>query len=245
MVETRCLNCDAVLAGEWCARCGQRRRPVDPAWGEIVQEAVEEFLHVDGRAARTLRLLIARPGELTAEVFRGRRAPYVSPLRLYLTASLVYFLLVAVLPNADFNVPSEGPPADEQVTMTIAAIERILAAIPRAIFALVPVFALLVSITHRHVRRNFPAFLVFALHVHAAFFMVMTLTVPLQMFASDLWISAAQLAVAFGMVGYLTAALRRVFGGTSMQAFGRAVAIASIHTVVFTATLVALWFAFR
>lgn len=244
MAEARCLNCGAALGGDWCAHCGQRVRPVDPAWGEIVREAADEFLHVDGRAARTLRLLVTRPGELTAELLRGRRAPYVSPLRLYLTASLVYFLLVAVLPNADFNAPSEGAPADQRVALTIATIERILAAIPRAIFALVPVFAWLVRLTHRQARRHFPAFLVFALHVHAAFFLVMTLTVPLQIFASDLWISAAQLAVALGMVGYLAAASRRVFGGTAMQAFVRAVAIASIHTVVFSATLVALWFAF-
>jgi hypothetical protein len=245
VIETRCLNCEAVLNGDWCGRCGQRHRPVDPSWGEIVHEAADELLHVDGKVARTLRLLITRPGELTAEVLRGRRAPYVSPLRLYLTASLVYFLLGAVLPNADFNVETIDATPDEQVGLTIAAIERILAMVPRAIFALVPVFAFLVKLTHRHLPWKYPAFLFFALHTHAAFFTIMTLTVPLQMFASDIWISAAQLAVCLGMVAYLGVALRRVGGGTLMQTFGRAVAITSIHAVVFIATLVGLWFAFK
>ena len=243
MSESRCLNCEAALIGEWCAHCGQRRMPVDPSWHELVSEAAEELLHVDGKAGRTVRLLLTRPGELTSELLRGRRAPYVSPLRLYLTASLVYFLLGAVLPDADFNVGSGALPADEQVLLTISTIERIVAAVPRAIFALVPFFALLVRLMYRRVSRNYPAFLHFSLHVHAAFFTVMAVTVPFQTFASDLWISAAHLVVALGMVVYLALALRRVFGGTLLQALWRAAAIATLHMMAFTAVLVGLWFA--
>jgi uncharacterized protein DUF3667 len=45
----------------------------------------------------TLRLLLFRPGALTAEYFLGRRARYLAPLRLYLTSTLLFFFLISVL----------------------------------------------------------------------------------------------------------------------------------------------------
>jgi hypothetical protein len=56
-------------------------------------ESLEDVISVDGRLLRSLRLLITRPGFLTAEWRRGRRASYIRPLRLYLLTALVYFLL--------------------------------------------------------------------------------------------------------------------------------------------------------
>jgi hypothetical protein len=47
----------------------------------------------------SLRDLVLRPGMLTREFLEGRRARYISPLRLYLMASLVYFLLAAGAPD--------------------------------------------------------------------------------------------------------------------------------------------------
>jgi hypothetical protein len=44
------------------------------------------------------------PGRLTREYLEGHRARYISPVRLYLTASLVYFLVAASAPNLDTNV---------------------------------------------------------------------------------------------------------------------------------------------
>lgn len=46
-------------------------------------------------------------------------------------------------------------------------------------------------------------------------------------------------------LAYLAVALRRVFGGTPMQARGRVIAIATLHIVAITGTLVGLWFALR
>src|SRR5438552_18510052 len=53
----------------------------------------------DGRLASSLQQQILRPGLLTHEFLAGRRARYISPLRLYLTASLIYFVLAASAPN--------------------------------------------------------------------------------------------------------------------------------------------------
>ena len=99
---TACRNCGAVLAGAFCARCGQEDRPVDPTLREMVREAVGEFTNFDGRLAATMRALL-HPGRLTLEWIAGRRARYVAPLRLYLTVSVLYFFISAVGPDDEFR----------------------------------------------------------------------------------------------------------------------------------------------
>ncbi|HMG13570.1 MAG TPA: DUF3667 domain-containing protein [Gemmatimonadaceae bacterium] len=94
-----CLNCGAPLTGAFCASCGQRDIPPYPSVRELVVDAAAEFSGWDGRLANTLRDLIRRPGLLTHEFLEGRRVRSISPIRLYLVTSLVYFLLAASAPN--------------------------------------------------------------------------------------------------------------------------------------------------
>jgi hypothetical protein len=94
-----CLNCGTPLAGAFCADCGQRDIPKYPSVRDLVVDAAAEFSGWDGRLATSLRDLILRPGMLTREFLEGRRVRYISPLRLYLMASLVYFLLAAGAPD--------------------------------------------------------------------------------------------------------------------------------------------------
>jgi hypothetical protein len=97
--EPPCLNCGAPITGPFCARCGQRDVPPYPSVRELAIDAVTEFSGWDGRLASTLRALIRRPGFLTHEFLEGRRIRYISPLRLYLVASLVYFVVAAAAPD--------------------------------------------------------------------------------------------------------------------------------------------------
>ena len=94
-----CLNCSAPLAGPFCAECGQRDIPPYPSVRELAVDAFAEVSGWDGRFATTIRTLVRRPGKLTREFLEGRRARYISPLRLYLMASLVYFVLAATAPD--------------------------------------------------------------------------------------------------------------------------------------------------
>jgi hypothetical protein len=93
-----CRNCGADLSGEFCAACGQRAIDPDPTLREFLHELAEEFLHWDGKLASTFRTLVTRPGALTAEYLAGRRIRFISPLRLYLTCSVLYFALSALVP---------------------------------------------------------------------------------------------------------------------------------------------------
>jgi hypothetical protein len=89
--------------GAFCADCGQRDIPPYPSVRELVVDVAAEFSGWDGRLATSLRDLILRPGMLTREFLEGRRVRYISPLRLYLMASLVYFLLAAGAPNLNLG----------------------------------------------------------------------------------------------------------------------------------------------
>lgn len=97
-VERLCLNCGEPLHGAFCSACGQRVLPPRPSLRELIGEAFAEFSGWDGKLAITMRLLLARPGQLTLDFLDGLRVRYITPLRLYLSVSLVYFLLSAAAP---------------------------------------------------------------------------------------------------------------------------------------------------
>jgi hypothetical protein len=93
-----CPNCEAPLVGPYCAGCGQRDAPDDPTLREVAADAFQELVSVDGRLLATLRALL-RPGRLTIELAAGRRARYVSPLRVYLTCSVLLFAVLTLQPD--------------------------------------------------------------------------------------------------------------------------------------------------
>jgi hypothetical protein len=101
--ETVCRNCGAALTGPFCAQCGQRVVPPHPTTKELAGDAYNELVGWDGRFARTIRLLVARPGELTRAVIEGRRAQFVGSVRLYLMCSVLYFVVQAGAPLPDVN----------------------------------------------------------------------------------------------------------------------------------------------
>jgi Protein of unknown function (DUF3667) len=97
---SRCLNCSATLVGRFCAACGQRALPPHPTLRELAGDAWNELSGYDGRIAATFRGLL-KPGLLTRRYIEGQRARYLSPVRLYLTVSVIYFLVAAAAPSLD------------------------------------------------------------------------------------------------------------------------------------------------
>lgn len=107
--SSECLNCGSPLAGPFCAQCGQRAIPPYPSVRELVTDAFWELSGWDGRFAGTVRALLLSPGRLTTAFLEGRRVRFISPLRLYLVASLVYFLVAASAPNLRPNGVLDAP----------------------------------------------------------------------------------------------------------------------------------------
>ncbi|MBO9663989.1 DUF3667 domain-containing protein [Dokdonella sp.] len=96
-----CANCGAVLGGEYCHACGQKRFVAsDRRFGHLLRQFLASATDLDGRIWRTLRALLLRPGLLSREYMEGRRAGWISPVSLFLAVSVVYFL--APLHGGDF-----------------------------------------------------------------------------------------------------------------------------------------------
>lgn len=91
-----CSNCGATLTGPFCHICGQRdddfKRPI---WS-LFREILDNVFSSDSRLFKTLFLLVLVPGGLTRAFAQGRRAQFVPPLRLYITVSIMFFVIVAI-----------------------------------------------------------------------------------------------------------------------------------------------------
>ena len=100
-----CLNCGEVLTGQHCSHCGQRARvQVISLWG-LVKDFLGDVFDWDSRVWRTLRPLAFRPGLVTQEYLRGRRAHYTPPFRMYLILSVIFFLIASVFdPGKDISL---------------------------------------------------------------------------------------------------------------------------------------------
>lgn len=252
-----CPNCGAPAPEAYCGRCGQPQQDhLRTSLGDLAREGVEELLAWDAKILTSFRRLLLSPGFLTTEYLAGRRARYLRPLRLYLTASVVFFLVASLLPGELVNVGGQGVSAGGGairfgVTETagdIAAatsasaspdstgpsfervVERRLTqldslgpegrrtlsdhverTLPKAVFAMVPLFALLLRGLHARQGLYYAEHLIFALHVHAFGFLLFTLV---ELCSSVTASGLVDAVAVVWLLGYLFVALRRVYGRT-------------------------------
>lgn len=96
-----CPNCDTWVDDEFCPHCGQRNATRLVSVRRFVRDALEDQFSLNGTLPRTLGALLFRPGRLTADYVDGRIARYIPPLKLYLLASVVFFVAVWSIADAD------------------------------------------------------------------------------------------------------------------------------------------------
>ena len=289
-----CLNCGEVLHGAFCSACGQRDIPPSPTSRELARDAFEDISGWDGRFASTIRALIAKPGMLTREFLEGRRARYITPVRLYLAASVVYFLLAAGTPTIRLDsgqslflgvhIGSDTlvhKPSTDAERLGIAARESIqkggitdaeraaalqeiarapkllrplfrrvvddpigfrrsvVAAMPRMLFVLLPLFAIIVSVFYRG--RRYPEHLAFALHLHAFIFFALGVSALSKYSQIPIVAIIGGLTALIWIPVYATVAFRRVYGssvvGTLAREIGIAVLYCTLAALAFAATI--------
>ncbi|MEZ5946629.1 MAG: DUF3667 domain-containing protein [Hyphomonas sp.] len=97
VTDTNCLNCGEPLAGEFCHACGQSAHSVRRPFWALFAESLETLFSIDGRIARTLPDLLLKPGKMTRAYLDGQRARFIPPFRLYVLASLVFFVAMPLL----------------------------------------------------------------------------------------------------------------------------------------------------
>ena len=183
-----CLNCQTPLAGRFCHQCGQEGRSSLFTLRQLLAEVVHEVLDLEGKVVRSLGQLLFRPGRMTLEYIEGKRVRYVSPVRIYLLASLLSVASQAVF-GEEGMVPvperaATGPvhPATAQPgpsiapgvkvtvgdsTMSKAAFKRAAEWFPTAFMVLPPALGLLMMAMYRRRKLPYSAHLFLALHLQA------------------------------------------------------------------------------
>lgn len=87
-----CKNCGHNGSGSYCSNCGQKYEQLSKPFGEILADLFGA-LNIDSSIFSTLVPFLFRPGFLTTEYIEGRRKKYMSPVRLYLFLSVVFFFI--------------------------------------------------------------------------------------------------------------------------------------------------------
>ncbi|MCA9727521.1 MAG: DUF3667 domain-containing protein [Candidatus Eisenbacteria bacterium] len=232
---TTCLNCGTPFSTPFCPECGQERGPSILTFRELLSSTVDHYLSLDSKFVRSLIPFLRHPGMLSEEYVRGRRQRYVSPIRLYLVTSLVFFVTASFFvdrseqgflhiqnssertvspdsskvtirrgPAPQFAITRSGQVAGDSLDRTTAGEgsdsvpgnqfsedakgtffrklfetdPRVISShfvkqIPRALFLLVPLFALLLKLVYWRRSRAYIEHLVFALHSHAFLFLIL------------------------------------------------------------------------
>lgn len=93
--DNLCQNCGTPELGEYCVSCGQKNSDLHAPIGALVGEFIEESLGFDSRLRHTLVPFLFKPGFITRDYNAGRRVRYTSPLKLYLVASVIFFLALS------------------------------------------------------------------------------------------------------------------------------------------------------
>lgn len=101
-----CLNCGTALIDAHCHRCGQAGH-VHRTAGAFFHDVLHDVFHFEGKAWRTLPMLVFHPGALTRRYAAGERARFVSPIAMFLFSVFLLFAILAQLSmfhlgNGDF-----------------------------------------------------------------------------------------------------------------------------------------------
>jgi hypothetical protein len=95
---SNCLNCSHPVSGHFCMHCGQENEDRNVALKLLLADLLSDVISFDSKLFRTVLPLLFRPGFLTNEYNAGRRVRYLAPLKLYLTLSVLFFLVFSWRP---------------------------------------------------------------------------------------------------------------------------------------------------
>jgi Protein of unknown function (DUF3667) len=280
-IDGRCTNCEQPLAEprpNFCPECGQDTNLNPPTLREFWAQFTDTYLAPRGAMWTTLKMLLTRPGELTAQYLTGRRRQYVLPLRLFGLATVVMLVVmraVSVIELSALDDPavtaalaerpsqvslelgfgragiSEGrfyceglnpwlcrrlqAKLDMSTHDLLVQIERVSDRMARnaglVMLVLLPAFAGVLTLLYRYRGMGYTEHLVFALHLHAFWFLVVAL-----MMTAPAWLLLPAVLV---IPGYAGLAFRRVYGGRAWGLVWRGALLTVVHLLL-VATIVAL-----
>lgn len=110
----KCLNCGHPLdlSDRYCSYCGQLNTTKRLSLGDFFNEFILSVFTYDSRFRYTIKDLLFKPGTITRNYVDGKRLKYANPFRFFLSASIFYFIMLAIIGlfNEDepFNLDNGG-----------------------------------------------------------------------------------------------------------------------------------------
>jgi hypothetical protein len=258
-----CPSCETFVATPYCPSCGERPHPArDLTVRGLLEQAFEALTDIDGRVLRSLRHLIARPGELTVAFVHGRRKPYLAPIPLFLAANVLFFAMESMSGGTVFSTPLDShlrtqPWSDaarpliarrlDDLQTTAAAyaprFDGAVALHARSLILLMAIaFTAWPAVVFRRRRQPFAAHVVFSLHLYAFTLLLLsagTLVPAVPMLwggsrsASEGLDRALSLALVAACAVYLFRAVAAVYGARGVRRALACAALTAGSVVVF------------
>ena len=196
-----CENCGTALQGVYCHQCGQSCWTTTRFFGSVLADLLENLFSYDSRAVRTLPRLLFAPGGLCNDYLQGKRVRYLPPFRLYLFASIVFFLIAPMLNtitvnpqgNLEFNFVSNQEIEEAHLSSSLKDklkkvmisnprefLRKILNSLPTTMFLLLPVIALLLKGLYLFSGRYYMEHLITVLFAQSYLFLMLLIALLLD-----------------------------------------------------------------
>lgn len=121
-----CQNCGHEDSGRFCSNCGQSFINLNRPMKEILGDFLGIF-SIDRSILNTIRPFLFKPGFLTSEYLAGRRKRYMSPVKLYIFLSIVFFFVARMSAiRSDGNSNNFSLDVNNDSTETIVPLDSAL-----------------------------------------------------------------------------------------------------------------------
>lgn len=122
--EKICLNCDTELHDRYCHNCGQENIEPKQSFWHLVTHFVYDVTHFDGKFFSTVKYLLLRPGFLSAEYIKGRRASFLDPIKMYVFTSAFFFIFFFSVVVSEDKFKTKETPKKYTYEKTVKAIKK-------------------------------------------------------------------------------------------------------------------------
>lgn len=259
-----CPNCGYAAVDNYCARCGQKNHlHKDTLWG-LLLHFFEHYFHYDNKFWQTMRALF-KPGKLTVAYWKNQRMRYISPISLYIFISAVHFIVthfifslnekkvLASLKNGTLIEAKASPTQNSAQPKTAwlpwvlqkikanpekikPVVENIQHFTPRVFFFMVPFTAALLTLLF--IRRKefyFVDHIIFSLHLHSFYFILMLASSWLVLFPyMQVIVSLASFVLLFL---YFTRSVKNAYKISAARAAGCTFAAGLVYAVTYVAII--------
>ncbi|MEO1022200.1 MAG: DUF3667 domain-containing protein [Bacteroidota bacterium] len=174
ITSEHCLNCGEKVTGKFCSSCGQKLQPTKVPLRIYLEDAVETLFNIDNRVFKTLKDLFLKPGEITQNYLEGQRAAYLPPLRIYLSISVLYFLIIGLTGSKQILFVNFGTDGDESAMSDVAGLVQF------SMFLLVPLFGWFIKLFVWRRKAFFVEYLILSMHIHSVWFVISILNALLE-----------------------------------------------------------------